>query len=364
MARSSKINSTLSALLTLALLPWVLSPPAFAQDDEAAPVVVEEVGTARVINEVPVTGTITSPRSARLSTAVGGLVEQVHIEAGDRVEAGSIVVTIDPELARHELDLREAAIQQARAELADARRRLQEAEALQNRASIAESEVESRQAAVEQTRATLAQREADRALQKARVERHEVEAPFPGVVSRKLTATGEWVAPGTVLLELVDTENLRIDFAAPQDVFARLTPDTPISITPSGHTGPVEGRIIQIVPVTDPEARSFIIHALPNEETAMTAGMSAQGLLRLTTDQEAVVIPRDALIRSPSGRTTVWLLDREGDQPIARERKIEVSTTFGDKVAIEDGLEAGETVIVRGNTRLQEGQRVQVQPET
>jgi multidrug efflux pump subunit AcrA (membrane-fusion protein) len=116
------------------------------------------------------------------------------------------------------------------------------------------------------------------------------------------------------------------------------------------------------VAVTDNEARSFIIHAVPAESLAMSPGMSAQGLLRLTTERQAVVIPRDALIRSPSGRTTVWVLDKSEEPPVARERRVEVGASFGDRVALEEGLEAGETVVVRGNTRLQEGQGVSIQP--
>lgn len=330
--------------------------------EEAAPVSVDESRLESVVEEVRVTGTVTSPRSARISAAVGGLVEQVQIEAGDRVEAGTVLVTIDSELARHQLSQLEAAVQQAQADLADARRRLQEAETLQNRQSIAESEVESRRAAAEAAAATLAQRQAEKALQQARLERHTVAAPFSGVVSRKLTASGEWVDPGTALLELVDLANLRIDFALPQEVFARLTLETSIQIIPSGHAEAVEGEILQIVPVTDPQARSFITHAAPKQNLSMMPGMSAQGVIRLITDQQAVVIPRDALVRAPSGRTSVWVLDENEDPPIARERKIEISATFADKVAVGEGLEEGETVIVRGNSRLQEGQTVRVQP--
>lgn len=345
-------------------LGWLLSTVTLGHavaQQEAAPVAVAQAEMARVIDEVPITGTVTSPRSARLSMEVDGLVEEVHVEAGDRVEADAVLVTLGSELARRELERLEAYVRHARVELADARRRLNEAEALE-RQSIPETEVESRQAAVEGARATLAQRRAQRELQSARLERHTLEAPFAGVISRKLTAPGEWVAPGSVLLELVDLADLRIDYAVPQEAFARLSTETPIRVRPAGHSEAVSGRIRRIVAVTDEESRSFIIHAVPEEELAMSPGMSAQGLLRLTTQREAVVVPRDALIRSPSGRTTVWVLDRSAEPPVARERRVAVGTSFGDRIALEEGLEAGETVVVRGNTRLQEGQVVSIQP--
>lgn len=342
------------------LLSWVTLGHAVAQQ-EAVPVAVAQAEMARVIDEVPITGTVTSPRSARLSMEVDGLVEEVHVEAGDRVEADAVLVTLGSELARRELERLEAYVRHARVELADARRRLDEAEALE-RQSIPETEVESRRAAVEGAKATLAQRRAQRELQSARLERHTLEAPFAGVISRKLTAPGEWVAPGSVLLELVDLADLRIDYAVPQEAFARLSTETPIRVRPAGYGEAVSGRIRRIVAVTDDEARSFIIHAVPEEGLAMSPGMSAQGLLRLTTQREAVVVPRDALIRSPSGRATVWVLDRSEEPPLARERRVSVGASFGDRIALEKGIEAGETVVVRGNTRLQEGQVVSIQP--
>jgi ABC-type polar amino acid transport system ATPase subunit len=184
------------------LLSWVTMGPAVAQQG-AVPVAVAQAEMAQVIDEVPITGTVTSPRSARLSVEVDGLVEEVHVEAGDRVEVDAVLVTLGSELARRELERLEAYVRHARVELSDARRRLEEAEALV-RQSIPETEVESRRAAVEGARATLAQRRAQLELQSARLERHTLEAPFAGVISRKLTAPGEWVAPGNVLLELVD----------------------------------------------------------------------------------------------------------------------------------------------------------------
>ncbi|WP_404363610.1 efflux RND transporter periplasmic adaptor subunit [Marinobacter sp.] len=349
-------------LLTALIFSIAVFSAARAQSErsDGVPVVVDKAEMMPVIREVPLTGTVIAPRTSLVSVSVGGLVEQVHVEAGDRVTRGTLLVTLDAELARHELDRLKGAVRQAEAELADARRRLVEAESLENRQSIAESEVESRRAAAKAAAATLTQRQAERNLQQTRLERHTITAPFDGAISHRMTAAGEWVDPGTGLVELVNLNDVRIDFAAPQEAFARLTRDTPLSIRLPGQPEPVPGQIIRIVPVTDPDARSFFIQAKPENGAAMTPGMSAQGTLRITTDQEAVAVPRDALIRSASGRTTVWILDTSAGKPVARERKVEVRAAFGEKIALKQGLDAGTRVIVRGNTRLQEGQEVRV----
>ena len=81
-------------MLVAMLATWV----AIVAAQNATPVNVGTVGLAPIIEEVPLTGTITSPRAARLSTAVGGLVERVYVDAGDRVEQGKVMLILDPEI--------------------------------------------------------------------------------------------------------------------------------------------------------------------------------------------------------------------------------------------------------------------------
>ncbi|MFE8071881.1 efflux RND transporter periplasmic adaptor subunit [Marinobacteraceae bacterium S3BR75-40.1] len=347
------------SLMTRGLLLGLVSTFAWAQ--QAPPVTVAKARIEPVVEEVPVTGTVTSPSHAQLSSAIGGLVKAVHVEAGERVESGQLLVTLDDELARHQLASLEAAVVEAQAQVSNAERRLQEAESLQSRRSIAKSEVEDRRAALNMAQAALAQRQADFRQQRARLERHTVEAPFAGVIASRMTASGEWVEPGTPLMELVDLAHLRIDYAVPQVVFNRVNADSDICVQPAGLKEPVPGRIERIVPVTDARSRTFKIHAVPEQAVAMAPGMSARGQLRLLTDREAVVIPRDGLMRQPSGRTLVWVIDDEGEQLLAHERRVTVGTAFGDLVAITEGLEAGERIVIRGNNRLREGQPVRIQ---
>ena len=95
-----------------------------------------------VFEEVPISGTVSSPRVTQLSPEVPGLVQEVLVDAGDRVEAGAPVVRLDGTLAGLALEAAEAATAQASEELADARRRLADAERLVQSRGIAETEVE------------------------------------------------------------------------------------------------------------------------------------------------------------------------------------------------------------------------------
>jgi RND family efflux transporter MFP subunit len=326
---------------------------------EATPVTAAEAHQAPIVREVALTGTVTSPRSASLSTAIGGLVEHVAVDAGDRAAEGDLLLALDDELEEAAVMRAEAAVRRGEVELADAQRRLREAQALSADHSIPETTVRSTEAEVRVAEAALEVLRADERLQAARLERHRLRAPFDGVVSRKLTEMGEWIEPGTAVLELVATDDLRVDFQVPQEYAVQLATDSQISVELGGAPGRwFEGRIAAVVPVTDPEARSFLVRVLLQDaDDVIAPGMSAHGQLRVSTHERGVVVPRDATLRHPDGRVTVWVI---GDSGTVSERRIEPGPAFAELVHVRSGLEPGERVVVQGNEALRDGQLVAI----
>lgn len=328
----------------------------------AAPVVVGLSERQAVTEEVPITGTVTSPRVARLSTEVAGLVSEVLVDAGAHVEAGAVLVRLDDTLAALAVEGAEAASLQAREEVADARRRLRDAERLATSRGIAETEVEARRSEVRADLANLNLREAELRREQERLRRHAIEAPFAGVISRKLTEAGEWVTPGDQVLELIADRGLRIDFQVPQAYFPRIDRRTRIEVRLDALPGQrLNMAVGEMVPVSDPTARSFLVRVYPGDEgLPLTPGMSASGLLRLSTGTEAVVVSRDALLRHPDGRVTVWVVEPDGEAVTVSERLIQTGLAFDGRVVVTEGLDAGVRVVVEGNEALRPGQPITI----
>lgn len=329
---------------------------------EPVPVSATRAEMGPIINTVRLSGTVVAPRSARVSTAVGGLVERVAVDLGDVVEAGDILVELDHAIARHDVAQADAAIDEAEAELADARRRLSIAERLVPQGNIPESEFDARRAQVRISAAVLERLKSEAARQREYLKRHAVEAPFAGVVAHKATEAGEWVAPGTTVIELVAVANLRVDVPVPQKYFPHLVADTPIELEFDALPGRrFEARRIAKVPVSDPVVRTFTLRVRPLDETiALTPGMSARVILRLTTGERGILIPRDAVIRYPDGRTIVWVIEQTEDKATVVERQVRLGRAFDGRVHVSHGLAAGERVVVRGNESLQPNQRVRL----
>jgi RND family efflux transporter MFP subunit len=272
------------------------------------------------------------------------------------------LLRLDIALARSALQATEAATAQAREELADARRRLADAERLASRSSIAATQVRALQSEVSIDATTVKLREAEQRAEAERLERHRVRAPFAGVIGQKLTEAGEWVAPGDAVFELIADRGLRVDFRVPQAYFPRIARDTPVALRFDAHDGrTVAGRIGEIVPVSDADARTFLVRVYPQaDDLSLTPGMSASGTLRLRTGERGIAIPRDALLRHPDGRVTVWVVDGEAAAATVAERVVTTGLAFDGHVVVTDGLTPGATIVVEGNEALRPGQRISI----
>lgn len=347
--------------LVLLLVFLVICMPALGAGPRA-PVVVALPSLQAVVEEVPVSGTVSSPRVARLSPEVAGLVAQYRVDAGDRVNAGDTLLTLDATFARLALDGAAAATELASEELADARRRLADAERLVKSRGIAETEVEARRSEVRADAATLKLREAEQRREQERVNRHSLAAPFAGVISRKLSETGEWVSPGDAVVELVADRGLRIDLPIPQRYFARIDTDTRVEVRLGSLAAqPVSARIGEIIPVSDPSARTFVVRVYPEQEDLpLIPGMSASGMLALATGDESLVVSRDALLRHPDGRTTLWVVEGDAERATVSERRVRTGLAFDGQVVVRSGLDADERIVVEGNEALQQGQGVTI----
>lgn len=334
-----------------------------AEANDGAPVTVVTADEQSIVETVPLTGTITSERDSALSARTSGLVAEVRVDAGHRVASGDTLIQLDTELAELALARARAAVTEAQAQLDESIRLSDEASKLSASQNIPETQVHAAEAEVAIRRAALQRLEVEVREQRERLERHTVIAPFDAVISRKLTEVGEWVDTGTPVLELVETERLRLDIQAPQHLYTAIKTDMSVTIKPDAmldHS--FKGTVRAKVPVNDPTARTFLVRVtLDDAGDVLTPGMSAQGLFRIDSDERGLVLPRDAIVRLPDGTNNVWVVSKNGDGTAsAAKRQVKLGKTMADEVIIKSGLSAGQQVVLRGNEVLSDGQQVKI----
>ena len=328
-------------------------------------VLVSPAEKTALYEEVPLTGSVISSQIAELSTEVSGIIETLRVDIGDSVQAGDEILRLNSELETLTLQAAKANTERAEWELEDAKRRLRDAEKLGQVQSLSASEVESLAAEVRIDGAELSRARAQESREAARLQRHSLKAPFAGIISRKLVEQGEWIDPGEVVVELVSLAGMRIDFQVPQSVYPKLDKNSRLRILLNAIPGQgFDGKIEAIIPMTDTVSRTFLLRAaLTDNQIKMLPGMSASAVLRLDSGAQGIVVHRDALIRYPDGRITVWVVNQSGDSATVSERQVRTGLNFNGMVAITDGLEANALVVLQGNESLRDGQQVVIRRE-
>jgi membrane fusion protein, multidrug efflux system len=337
-----------------------------ANADEAKPVVVAPVILGESGEVLRVTGTVFSRRYSKLSSQVEGLVQRLIVDQGTYVKRGDVLCQIDATFA--ELDSKDAGyrLQRSKAGLTEAKRQFDESIRLSQEKIVAESDLLSlrsklRIAELEVERMEILETRASETL-----DRYTVTAPFDGMIVSKQTEEGEWIDRGGTALTIVELDVVFVEFLVPQSFYHSIDRQRKVAVT--FEALPRQrflGEISGVIALASESSRSFPVRIeLPNPDHAIAPGMSARGFFHSGSagDEQAILVPTDALVRTPDGRHSVWVVsDLKAASTVAVERVIELGPRQENQFVVAGGdLKPGESVVVRGNERLVSGDFVRV----
>lgn len=348
-------------LLGFTLLAFALNAKAQSSQSVEAVRLME----SSLIESVPLTGSVVADQRSRISTQVAGLVHKLSVDVGDKVKKGDALLELDDELVRIESEQAKATQLQAQAQWQNSQRRLKEAQELKDTA-IAASDVRTRESQEQIDRAAKDGAQAGVDRLNAEIARHKIYAPYDGIVSERNVNLGEWVTPGDDLIGLVATTPLWIHFQVPQRYYNQVTESARVRLQlETDKNKSMFGTISRKVPLSQSGTRTFLIRVTPPpaSSTELIPGMAMSGELQLGIDRKGIMVPRDALIRYPDGRVTVWRVDTSGSDANrttngkAKEIKVEPGISNDGWVEV-NGLNAGDLVVTRGNEALQDNMDV------
>lgn len=326
------------------------------------PVSVATVNEVAFGDDLALVGSAIPRRSTRISAQVEGLVEELYVEEGQEVAAGDPLFRLDDGLARISVTRAEAEVAEAMARLNDAERLYGEAASLLPERAIPESTYESARIAVEVSKASLMRLEADLARQQELLARHQVAAPFAGVIVAKGAEVGQWIRTDSPVLELAEVDSLRIEVPIPQQRFPAVRVGQSASVTFDAMPGRTfTGTVSRKIPSSRDQVRTFPVWIdFDNAARMVAPGMSARVSLTLANEeQRSLVVPNDALVRRADGSVVVWIVRNDGEQLLATPASVQVGRVNGSLVEVMGaGVLAGDWVVVRGNETLRPRQPV------
>jgi len=342
MVITMRIRTHLMFVLMMILVPGV---GARAQETSTAlPVAV--VQTATVIEQtvptlVEVVGTLQAVERAAIAAKVTGVVTEVPVVLGSRVNKGELLVKISArEIA--------AQLNQAQARLNQAERNLsREKKLLKKNATTAET-VKSMQDQYAVANA---------AMQGARTMLGYVTitAPFSGVITEKNVHAGDLATPGTVLLRMENDQNMQAVCAVPESLVLQVAPGQTLTVTIPTAGLTINGKVAQVAPSADPTSRTapVTIDLLYNEK--LRTGQFAR--VKLPGQAKTSLFVPDGSVLPKGQMERVFVA--AGNK--AHLRLVRTGMRQDGLTEIVAGLNPGETVIFKNNEHLVDGQPIKTE---
>jgi len=339
-----------------------------------------------------------------------GLVAEISVKAGQSVQKGAVLVTLDAREARAELASAEARIEQARAEIAglqqggrgvelaeiesglrraredaaEAKREIATLERLvqanaaprqelipqQQKLTAAELQIR----AWEERRGRLVDRSSLAAAQarlkevqasaenaKRKIELAVVRAPIAGVAYQVDARRGGWLSPGAEVAAIGQISKLKVMVYVDEPELGRVKVGLPVRITWDAYPDQSwQGRVDRLptrVVALNTRQVGEVVCQIDNPNLVLLPGTNVNAFIQASVVESALTIPKEA-VRRERDQVGVYVLEGE----MVRWKPLRLGVSSVTRVEVLDGLKEGATVVLPSDLVLKEGLRVRVTP--
>ncbi|HEV7492087.1 MAG TPA: efflux RND transporter periplasmic adaptor subunit [Rhodanobacteraceae bacterium] len=316
------------------------------------PVLVSAVGSVEPINSVS------------LKSLIDGQILESPVKDGDDVKQNQLLFRIDPRPAEAALKQAEAAQAKDEATLEQARSQVKRYAAIADKGYISADQMEQYRTNLDAAAASVKVDQANVVAAKVTLGYTEIHSPIAGRIGRILIQPGNLVKANdtNALVVINQIEPIYVNFALPG---AQLGPvlvaqhAAPLSVTATitGVAKPIDGKVAFVDNAVDSTTGTVKLRAeFANPEHLLWPGQLVTVSLTLGIDHNVVVLPDRAVQNGPDG-TYVFVV--KSDQH-AEQRKVGVKRMVENNAVIDNGLAAGETVVLDGQSRVENNSALKV----
>lgn len=369
MARFRSQLYTLSALL---LLPLLL--PSCSETQEPPEEIVRSIKTISVSRR-PIGqlrrlfGVLAASDESELSFQVGGHVQSVAVDAGDRVRAGQLLASLDAQPYQLRLDRSIADLQSARAGLQDTRSKVTSTRSLYKQQIASKQDFDSAKSAFDSAKSSVQAAEAAVSLAQRDLDQTVLVAPVEGLIAERRLEPFQEISPGAPVLLIQSQGGMEVDIRMPETLVHEVQAGQNVVVRMTTRTfagKEFEGRVTKIGALgLDSNAYPVTI-ALAESDPRMRPGMTARVDFNFagSVDETGWLIPINALLPGDE-QSEAHFTEREAfvfvyqpESSTVEKRSVRISGLRGDSVEIRDGLKEGDVVAIAGVHFLVDGQNV------
>ncbi|SEI65194.1 membrane fusion protein, multidrug efflux system [Dyadobacter sp. SG02] len=308
----------------------------------AVPVNVFIVGKESIENQIFASGTVVPNEEVNLMAEISGRLVKLDIKEGSYVAKGQLIAKInDREL---QAQLQKVAYNQDLSKKIEARqKKLLNVEAI----NLEEYDVTSNNIRV---------LDAEKEVIEAQLEKTEIRAPFSGRIGLKFISEGAYLAPGTPIVTIVQSNPVKIDFTVPEKYSPSIRVGSSVKFNLDGDPSTYSAKILAIDPKVDENLRTLRVRALAgNPDGRFVPGMFVKVLADLDANRAAIMIPTEAIVPVLKGKKVFVIKDGK-----AQEAMVTTGLRTDKKIQIIDGLQPGDSLITSGIIAIKPNTAVKV----
>jgi membrane fusion protein, multidrug efflux system len=308
---------------------------------------VQSVAPEKFEHFFSVNGSLEAIQDAFISAETNGQIRTVHVQEGQRVQKGDLLVSLNSDITRN-------AVAEVRNALELARTVFKKRQELWDK-NIG-SEIQYLEAKT--NKETLENRLG--ALQ-AQLDLAQVKAPFTGIIDKIFKKAGELAVPGMQLMQLVNLGRMRVNAEVAETYLGRIRQGDRIEVTFPTYPGwELEAAISRIGQVVSAKNRTVLMQAvLDNRQEKMKPNMMATLRCRDFFAPAALVVPA-IIIKNDLAGTYLYIVKQEKGKAVASKVYVTTGLTEGNRSMIVGGLAARQQVIVSGYNLVKNGMPVTV----
>ncbi|PWN08036.1 efflux RND transporter periplasmic adaptor subunit [Rhodohalobacter mucosus] len=341
-------------------------------NQQATSVEVVPVQTETISEQIRAFGTIRAQDVVSITPQVSNRVVRILADLGDNVSSGQVLAEIYDVPYRDAVEQAEAQIRQARVNLERDSTQFERQRELFERDLISRAEYDNVRSTYLSSRAQYESALAALTQSQENLENTKVKSPVNGVILSRSIAEGDIAGTGQSIYEIANLSGFETRVYLPMQDWENVQAGQQVSLSLSSRSSEIAtGVVSRISPQLDPTTGlGEVVVTITNTSTSIYQGALVQSRINLITRQNAVVIPRSAMVEkvetyiAPETGTielerTYSAFVNQGDS-IAVQRDLVLGIQQGDRIEILDGLRPGEGLIVTGQGNLQDESRIRV----
>jgi len=318
----------------------------------------ETVSSAAVAEQeweitIPAVGSLTAVQGVMVASELAGRVQEIAFEPGAKVAAGDLLVQLNIQSEKAQLQQAEAAAALAKINFERQTKLLEKKIVSSSDFDTADATYKEAVAQVDTIRATIAKKT--------------IHAPFAGRLGIRLVNLGQIVKEGDALVNLQRLQPMFVNFFLPQQELSRVKNGFAVRLRSNAIPDrTLEGAITTINPAIDSATRNFAVQATAaNDEELLRPGMYVDVAVVLPEKKKVLAIPGTAVLYAPYS-DSVFVIEEKKDEKtgksglVLRQQFVRLGEKRGDFVAVESGLAAGQNVAATGVFKLRNGQEAVV----